>query len=1673
MARKDVDLVIRAKDEAENVVRAITKALNDFNGAQKTTVAGAEKTDTALGKLGAAFAGLQKAVGGASVGAKIAEEMGRADAAVARLEASTSKTREELTRMKAEVASAETALAGLTVETEKQAKAQIDQVKAIGKAKTELAALRTEINTLEQATKGLVSQQTKLPEAILKQEAAIAKTSARLDALNATYAAADKPGKTLTSQIAATNTKLVDQTSRLSDLKQELTSVGTKLGSTGEDMAKLAQKAGAAETALKKQTGDLKDIKKSYSDISAAARSAAQSQIAASTSVDKLTGKLANEEAQLQVAKIGLIELSKAAGLSNEQLAKLAGEGISRLESSLARQKSILAGAKEQYASLSAAAINLEDDIGRAGVPTRKMSEDLAVLKSQVAGSKIILDSASLSFREMAQSFRTGGKDLAGLEQIEKSFVATQGQMSQAIQRSTSDYQKNLVAIKALHAEQARGNVGGGGGGVSRPALPPVAPAPPVGPFNQLSDAFNRLYGDSRKSLSITQRLRGEVLSLVAAYGGFYGVVSLLGQVLGAYQKLEAAQARLNVANNGNIAQSAEDLDFLRRTADRLGVDLGTLAEEYSKFSIATLGTNLAGEKTRKIFLSVAEAARVNRSTTEEVSGVFVALTQIVSKGSVQMEELRQQLGDRLPGALQIMADGLNVTTAELIKMTSEGKVSADALVPFAEELDKRFGPGLGEALAGTTVALGRLKNASFQALVGFGKGGFIDAFTQLANKLTDLLQSADFKAFIESASTAFSFLINVLSSVVDNFQLFVAVVAGFAGLKLAPILIGIVIGFKEIVLATKAAIVSQVAVRASLAATGAIAGTAAVGMGAFRAALTALISSTGIGLAITAIAAGIGYWAANADTATEALQRHKEILDLVKNAYDATKGSVDDWRKAVEGLTVTEAQKNLKDLQTILADTGKSFDSLTKKFISGGRARIDNLPGVSENQIDEVSRLRKEFIDGTIDGKKFLKGLDDLNQKYKDGEQATAEYADSVIAAAKELIAVKEATDQAGLVLGALTGDVDSAGEALDKLANSTEDFAKALSDKATAGLAEFNKKLTELKEFLPEVDKELIPLSEKLAAIQLSFEGALAAARALPDEIMRIAAAQDALKVKDLAFGAANGELSGGTDGATATLIKEFEGFLSDPKWDVNAFRGGFGSDTIQLADGTIKKVTEGITISLEDANRDLARRIGEFQDVVKGQIGGDRFASFSDNQQAALTSIAYNYGSLPDRILAAVRSGTTAEISTAIKSLAGDNNGINSNRRNREADIFAAGGDANFDVYTKAEEERRKAAEEAAKAAKAASDATKESLADGQFAIEQQTQINAGKERQAAIEAAIRAAKAKDPAITQEQIDKIAEQTGKVYDLAHAEELANKPKEAAAKAEELVNNLLSKRTSLQEQLNIAQEENDVTGQAALKTQIEAVNGELVTAIENAKQMWLAVGGPEADAAIAKLDLSSITAKRFGDQAKQNYLDWKKVTSLLVDGLAGAFDSFAQKIADGVKPMQALKESFLQFASDFLLQIAQMIIKQAIFNALQGMFGGTGFGSLIGLAHTGGVVGSNRAGSGNGSRRVSPGLFAGAPRYHVGGVVGLRPGEVPMIAKKGEEVLTQSDPRNVMNGGKNAPAGGAPSEPKVSIINGIDSASFLEAALNSPVGERVLLNWMRANADAVSGSR
>jgi GH24 family phage-related lysozyme (muramidase) len=139
------------------------------------------------------------------------------------------------------------------------------------------------------------------------------------------------------------------------------------------------------------------------------------------------------------------------------------------------------------------------------------------------------------------------------------------------------------------------------------------------------------------------------------------------------------------------------------------------------------------------------------------------------------------------------------------------------------------------------------------------------------------------------------------------------------------------------------------------------------------------------------------------------------------------------------------------------------------------------------------------------------------------------------------------------------------------------------------------------------------------------------------------------------------------------TLRLISKFEGFREKPYYDVNALRAGFGSDTVTMPDGTVRRVDADTRVSMDDAKRDLARRTNEFQSHIRGAVGDDAWSNLDPNSQAALTSVTYNYGRLPKSVVEAAQSGDKKSIAAAVNALGVHNEGVNARRRSEEASLI----------------------------------------------------------------------------------------------------------------------------------------------------------------------------------------------------------------------------------------------------------------------------------------------------------------------------------------------------------------------------------------------------------------
>ncbi|WP_455756473.1 tape measure protein [Sulfurimonas sp.] len=186
----------------------------------------------------------------------------------------------------------------------------------------------------------------------------------------------------------------------------------------------------------------------------------------------------------------------------------------------------------------------------------------------------------------------------------------------------------------------------------------------------------------------------------------------------------------------GSSQKAREELEFLKETTDELGLVFKTSVDGFTQFSAAARQTKLEGKGVEDIFGGVSTAAAAMTLSVDNQNGVFRALTQMLSKGKVQAEELRGQLGERLPGAFQIAARAMNMTTAELDKFMADGKlISEDFLPKFAQQLETEFKDKAVNAAQTARAEQARYNNELLDMKLEMNDSG-IDEFTKDFYKL-------------------------------------------------------------------------------------------------------------------------------------------------------------------------------------------------------------------------------------------------------------------------------------------------------------------------------------------------------------------------------------------------------------------------------------------------------------------------------------------------------------------------------------------------------------------------------------------------------------------------------------------------------------------------------------------------------------------------------------------------------------------------------------------------------------------------------------------------------------------------------------------------------------------------------------------------------------------------
>ena len=263
--------------------------------------------------------------------------------------------------------------------------------------------------------------------------------------------------------------------------------------------------------------------------------------------------------------------------------------------------------------------------------------------------------------------------------------------------------------------------------------------------------ALDRLEGKAIKKTSVLSN------SLKRMFVGVLGTFAVKS-VMDATVKLDTLQ-RSMAALAGSEAGGQSQLAYLRSEAERLGQSFETIADSYKNLFAAGTGAGWSADDIQKVFSSVLEAGTVLGSSKQQIGGALMALEQMISKGKVSMEELRRQLGNALPGAMQIAAKAMGVTSEQLQDMLSKGIASEGFVKKFAATLHEEYGQKATQSAHTLRAELERLGNAIFFLQTALLDGDNMQGVADAIREITKLISSPVFLNGLNTIGKVVAFL--------------------------------------------------------------------------------------------------------------------------------------------------------------------------------------------------------------------------------------------------------------------------------------------------------------------------------------------------------------------------------------------------------------------------------------------------------------------------------------------------------------------------------------------------------------------------------------------------------------------------------------------------------------------------------------------------------------------------------------------------------------------------------------------------------------------------------------------------------------------------------------------------------------------------------------------------
>ena len=292
-----------------------------------------------------------------------------------------------------------------------------------------------------------------------------------------------------------------------------------------------------------------------------------------------------------------------------------------------------------------------------------KNEEAIKRAKVEMAEYKVLASDLSAQIGNANKGYGNQNKLLEKATELNKKRIAAEENLERLVDRT---------AKKQINREKFNKGFGTGFG---------VAGASAAGNIPVLGDAVTGGLVASLSGGSVAAgALGGAIAGIGVAAAGVISDVTSFNNALTLQQKALA-----------NTVATADELEAALAAIENVSKDfvvpIGDATEQFTKLNAAARASGFGVSKVEEVYRGLAAANVALGGDAERLNGILLATQQVFSKGKVQAEELRGQIGERLAGAFAKFAKSAGLSTSELDKALEKGEVSLKDFVKFSKSL--------------------------------------------------------------------------------------------------------------------------------------------------------------------------------------------------------------------------------------------------------------------------------------------------------------------------------------------------------------------------------------------------------------------------------------------------------------------------------------------------------------------------------------------------------------------------------------------------------------------------------------------------------------------------------------------------------------------------------------------------------------------------------------------------------------------------------------------------------------------------------------------------------------------------------------------------------------------------------------------------------------------------